>query len=203
MKDLCWEPKDLCEHLMEILLPVSSAFLFKTITYILCSLTWFNIPDFWFCTSGDSYKIQRKDVVQPSNHFYILSLKIVVFSTVEITGKFLIYILQLMTTFEFLVLYNIQPYIFIYVRFLWWKASKIQFLFFIVRSVIWAYKSIVVLYLVVEGRNKDSDNILEGFFVYFLPIICSQNFVSFRKGRNYQNLWWLIVTKINERESCM
>lgn len=65
--------------------------------------------------------------MQLSKHFYILSLKIMTFSTVEIKGKSLVYILQLMTTYEFLGIYNIQPYIFKYVRFCCERPQKFSF----------------------------------------------------------------------------
>lgn len=34
-------------------------------------------------------------------------------------------------------------------------------------SVIWTYKSVVALFLIVEGRNKELGNILEGFLFIF------------------------------------
>lgn len=51
------------------------------------------------------------------------------------------------------------------------ESPQIQFVFFIVGSVIWTYKSVVALFLIVEVRNKGLGYILEGFLflIYLFP----------------------------------
>jgi len=60
-----------------------------------------------------------------------------------------------------------------------WKSSEVQFLFFIVGSVIWTYQPVVALFFIVEVIDKGLSYILEGFlFIIYLFLFSSCHLLS-------------------------